>query len=136
VRVGAFWQCALTQGFLQTARDATRDRAEAVFDFASKRLAHAGELLAQAAEETPEVAFASILLFAHFEEAPHACERWPRRVAETVVEAGVHVLHVEVDHLQPEVLLGCEMVIERALRDAGGLEQRADTQIVVAVAQQ
>ena len=72
----------------------------------------------------------------HFEKVPHPLEWRQRLVAEAGVEALVDLAHVLVDHLEGEVLLVLEVMIERALRGVGSLKQGLDPKVMVAVLQQ
>jgi hypothetical protein len=48
----------------------------------------------------------------------------------------MHQFHVPVDHLQCEVFLVLEVMIERTLRHLRSIQQRLHTQIVIAMLEQ
>ncbi len=95
-----------------------------------------GKLLPQAPEEAAQVALPAILFLRGLEEIAHPLERRAAPLAEEAVERGVDLLEIQVDHLQAEVFLRLEVVIEGTLGDVRRLEQRGDAQVVIAVAQQ
>ncbi len=53
-----------------------------------------------------------------------------------MVEPRVNFRHVEVDHLQAEILLGFEVVVEGTLRDLRRLEHFGDAHGVIALPQE
>src|SRR4029078_1732955 len=70
-----------------------------------------------------------------FEEMPDTLDRRPRRVGKTLVEDGMDLRHIGIDDLEGEILLVLEVMIERALGRCRRVQQRLNSQVVVAVLQ-
>src|SRR3546814_1798384 len=107
-----------------------RSLVEAIFHLAAEHLADSGQLLSEPAEQAAEIALPPVFFLAGLEEPAYTLERRMGGIAQALLQARVHVLHVQVDDLQGVVLLGCEVVVEGAFRGPGGLEQGRDTEIV------
>jgi hypothetical protein len=121
---------------LQTSGQALGDRVEATADLAGEALAHAGELLPQSAEQAAQVSLGAVPLLDRFEERAYPFEGGVARVREMGVQPGMDSVHVQIDHLEREVLLALEVVVERAARYPSRIEQGLDSQVVVSALQE
>src|SRR3546814_8907508 len=72
-----------------------RSLVEAIFHLAAEHLADSGQLLSEPAEQAAEIALPPVFFLAGLEEPADALERRMGGIAQALLQARVHVLHVQ-----------------------------------------